>query len=509
MSGGSQTIKRDEKGSHALDLKGEDEMCRLRRLVWIAFLLLSPVAAMAQDGSALSNLFRRDPGRGAVTVTIDTPSTAILRPVQVTNGTRVTITGRKSPVDTCTVATKREELPPAPNPIGQFIKILTGIPVPAAAGTRITEDCPAAVAGPDDAARRINSALDSLQRNVDGSGAEVRLIQGDYKRMGDRVSKFVACKRPDGSDICSNAAIFITERENLQTAVATLLASRLPVIESIELQLAAVKKLIEERLKVPSSSPTREEQAWLDNVNARLDCLAKNIAFLRQIIESLKISRAELERFADLIAAHIAMFADDSTGLLTTYTKVLPQDNNAKIAGTVTCTNFFTKQVSVEAIPFTVIYQGIPRASVTVGVLFSTLDKRQIGTQPVRTGTADNGTPSFRNTFAETDRSSNQLVPFSFFNVYLSGTRRMNLNLTGGIGVNPNNGKNEAEFFVGGALGFKNVYIQFGGHIGRWQELGGGFNLGETVPADFPGVPIERRYTMRPAIGLSYRLPLP
>jgi hypothetical protein len=463
---------------------------------------------LAQDGSALSNLFRRNPGGGTVKVTVDTPTTAILRPVEVMNGTRVSVTGRKSPVDTCAVATKREELPPAPNPLGQFIKILAGIPIPAAVGPSLAADCGEKVPGPDESAKRISSAIDNLQRSVnasyrDADGNGVQKIQRDYKELGNRVSKFVACQKPDGSDICSNTATFIAERENLQNAVTTLLARRLPVIESVELQLASVKKLLEERLK----TPTAGEQAWLDDVNARLDCLGRHIAFLRQTIESLKASRAELERFADLVATHTALFNDPVS--LTTYSKVLPEDNNAKVSGTVTCTNFFTKQVSVEAIPFTVTYQNIPRASVTAGVLFTTLDKRQVGTQAVRTGTDANGTPTFRNTFAETDRSGNQLVPFSFFNVYLSGTRKMNLNLTGGIGVNPNNGKSQAEFFVGGALGFKNVYVQFGGHIGRWQELGGGFGFGETVPADFPGAPIDRRYTMRSAIGLSYRLPLP
>lgn len=490
-------------------------MNRLIRCFWIVALLLSPIAAMAQDGSALSNLFRRNPGGKARTVTVDTPSTAIPTPVEVMNGTRVTVTGKKSPVETCVVATKREELKPEPNPLGQFIKILAGIPFPASAAFPVvcTDDLKA---GPDDGARRINSALDSLKSNVEASGSKVQGTQTVYKNLGRRVSKFVACRKLDDTDptnICADVNTFKSERDDVKEKVGEGLAERLPVIESVELQLASVKKLLEERLKTPSPSPTQAEIDWLASVNLRLDCIGRHIVFLRQTIDSLKVSRAELEKFADLVASHEEQFGDSDPERqkkkLTTYEKVLPEDNNAKVSGTVTCTNFFTKQVSVEAIPFTVTYQDIPRASVTMGVLFTTLNKRQIGTQAVRTGTAADGTPTFRNTFAETDRSGSQVVPFSFFNVYLSGTRQMNLNLTGGIGVNPNNGKNQAEFFVGTALGFKNVYVQFGGHIGRWQELGGGFGFGETVPANFPGVPIERRYTMRPAVALSYRLPLP
>jgi hypothetical protein len=479
-------------------------MDRLKRYFLIVSLLLCPIAAMAQDGSALSNLFRRNPGGGTATVRIDTPNTAIPRPTEVPNATRVTVTGTKSPVDKCTVATTREELPPEPNPLGQLVKILTGIP--GAASVDRTA-CASAVDGPNDSARRINSALDSLQRNVNASGQELGTIQDDYKETGNKVSRFVACRGANNSDICSDPAVFVAERDTIRADLARVLASRLPVIESIELQLASVKKLLAEYLKTSNPNPTQAEQAWLDNVNLRLDCLGKHIAFLRQTIESLKTSRSELERFADLLETHTAVF--NTNARLTTYSRVLPEDNNAKVSGTVTCTNFFTKQVSVDPIPFTVTYHDIPFASVTMGVLFTTLNKREIGTSPVRTGTAADGTPTFRNTFAETDRAANQIVPFSFFNVYLSGTRRLNLNFTGGVGINPNNGSNQAEFFVGGALGFKNLYVQFGGHIGRWQELGGGFVLGETVPADFPGVPIERRYTMRPSIGISYRLPLP
>ena len=189
---------------------------------------------------------------------------------------------------------------------------------------------------------------------------------------------------------------------------------------------------------------------------------------------------------------------------------MLLADANARVTGSVTCTNSFTKQVSGEAVPFTITYQDIPRFSVSGGILFSLLNKRQIQVQPVRTGTAADGTPTFRLEFRETDTAGNQVVPFSFFNYYLTGTRNLNLNASAGVGLNPNNGSNQVEYFFGGALGLKNVFLQFGAHVGRWQELDGGFNLGEPVPDKFPsGVPIKRRYSVRPGFGLSYKLPLP
>lgn len=68
----------------------------------------------------------------------------------------------------------------------------------------------------------------------------------------------------------------------------------------------------------------------------------------------------------------------------------------------------------------------------------------------------------------------------------------------------------QVEFVFGGALGVRNFFFQFGGHAGRWQDLGRGFIIGDLVPAGTaPAAPIERRYTIRPSAGVSYRLPLP
>jgi hypothetical protein len=133
---------------------------------------------------------------------------------------------------------------------------------------------------------------------------------------------------------------------------------------------------------------------------------------------------------------------------------------------------------------------------------------KQIGINPVSTGTAADGTSTFRLTFTETDRADGQLVPFTFYNYRFWGGRKFNLNGSGGVGVNPNNGSAQVEFFFGGSLGFNNVFLQLGGHVGRWQELGGGLVIGDAVPAVIP-VPIERRYTVRPSVGVSYKLPLP
>ncbi len=80
-------------------------------------------------------------------------------------------------------------------------------------------------------------------------------------------------------------------------------------------------------------------------------------------------------------------------------------------------------------------------------------------------------------------------------------------NLGAGIGVNPNTGTNQAEFFAGYAVGFNRVYIHLGTHFGRTETLGGGFKIDTPVPSGFSGsAPINWGYHVAFSIGLSVRL---
>lgn len=454
-----------------------------------------------QNSGGISSLLHRSRG-GQKTVTIDMPAMSVPKPVEVKNETEVTVKGAKKPVDTCVVQTKREELKPEPNPLASLLKVIIGFgaftlaDVPGV-GSLCQPDPPAGQVPGDPEAQQVESEIRSTRQSLFDNLQQVDQFQTKYEGMAKMIKKFASCKAMDDSDICT-AAAFQPAKDALSLAVPVLLAEKLPAIESTELQLATLKKVLADRYKKPGGVL---EEPWIRTVNSRLDCFSKNLESVKRDREFLAAARVDLEKFQDLIDAHQTKFD---------YAHKLLADANAKVTGTVTCTNYFTKQVSGEAVPFTVTYQNLPRATVSAGILFSLLDKRQIGIQPVRTGTAADGTPTFRLQFSESDRGSSQVVPFSFFNYYLTGTRKLNLNLSGGVGLNPNNGSNQVEYFIGGALGFKNVYLQFGGHVGRWQELGNGFIIGDAVPDKFPAVaPIERRYSVRPAFGLSYKLPLP
>ena len=462
---------------------------------------------MMQGGGGESTPKRED-------LVIDTAQ--VPEPLKVENGTVVTVKLTKSFEDVCTVATKREELAPEPNPLAALLKIVIGLgPIPL--GKVTPPSCPTNPGGgvvvpADPEAQRIEAELNALNLRVVAGAADVNIATMNYSNLGDKISAFTNCTevRVDGSGnpilaaggnyildpICGSAATFDAAKAKIKGQVETVLVDPLPVVDSIELEMATLKKALTDGYKKTGAAG---EAAWITDVSNRLDCNAKTVNQIKKELASLQSSRELFESFLKLLGLHKT---DKS------FEKELIADANAKVTGTVTCTNYFTKQPSFDPIPFTIMYQGFSRHALSAGVLFTTLNKRQLGLSPVRTGTAADGTSTSQLTFTETDKADAQIVPFSFYTYRFWGDRKFSLNGSGGVGINPNNGATQVEYFFGGAVGFHNVFLQFGGHVGRWQELGGGFNIGDVVPAAIP-VPIERRYTIRPAVGVSYKLPLP
>lgn len=459
------------------------------------------------------------------------PTPKIPKPLEVRNEAVVTVSGTKSLINTCAVATKREELKPEPNPLAQFLKVIFSLGTIGVGKAESTE-CKSVPAPDNPEANQIEAELEALNRilnrsmhipkddSKDASNDSVEYKRQQYEEMADRIGWFTRCQGAEViggqlvrdkntgkllfQPICGDQSLFESTKGRLIADVERLLQlaspsteRELPVIASAELQLKTIEKLLTAGYK---RKGVAGEEAWIDNVNTRLDCAARRLEILRKSRSFILSAHAELETVLGLLDAHKTSF---------TYQKALIADSNSKVTGTVTCSNFFTKQVAFDPIPFTVTYQNPPRGAVSAGVLYTTLDKRQIGIQPVRVGTAADGTAITRLHFAETDRADGQIVPFTFYNHRLWGRRKFSLNGSGGIGVNPNNGSVQVEYFIGGSIGYKNFFLQLGGHVGRWQELGGGFTIGDTVAASPPSVPIERRYSMRPAIGISYKIPLP
>ena len=90
--------------------------------------------------------------------------------------------------------------------------------------------------------------------------------------------------------------------------------------------------------------------------------------------------------------------------------------------------------------------------------------------------------------------------------------------VSAGIGINPNTGTNQPEFFLGLALGMNRLIIHPGIHFGRTEALGGGYSLnvpfmsttsatGTVVPPTVPStVPLSWSYHVAFSIGFSVRV---
>jgi hypothetical protein len=120
--------------------------------------------------------------------------------------------------------------------------------------------------------------------------------------------------------------------------------------------------------------------------------------------------------------------------------------------------------------------------------------------------------------FAVTDRAQVQLVPMAFVNYrifpytsshYGKGKESELVwatHLSAGVGVNPNTGTNQPEFFFGLGIGLNRFVLHPGIHVGRTQNLGGGYLLGTTVPGTLMSAPISWSYHMAFSIGFSVRV---
>jgi hypothetical protein len=194
----------------------------------------------------------------------------------------------------------------------------------------------------------------------------------------------------------------------------------------------------------------------------------------------------------------------------------LGTDRKTTITGYISCVSDIDgKTATTDQIDYSVLYQEVPVLSTSLGLLTTFQELRVIGT----TTQSANSAAGFNTTFAITNSARAQVFPMAFFNYrfprytnthwYKRPEDELNItyHLSGGIGVNPNTGSNETEFFVGMAFGFNKLMIQPGVHFGRTQSLGGSFVLTNPVPPGYAGpVPINWSYHPAFSIGFSVRV---
>jgi hypothetical protein len=190
----------------------------------------------------------------------------------------------------------------------------------------------------------------------------------------------------------------------------------------------------------------------------------------------------------------------------------LATDRKNTITANVSCVSDTDgKTPTTDAINFSVLYQNVPNWSASAGLLTSFLARNTIGVVSVA---------NVGNTFQVIDHARAQLVPMAFVNyrfatlgrTYYGGAKPgekedeliWTMHGSAGLGVNPNSGANQPEFFLGLGIGFNRFMIHPGVHFGRTQSLGGGYTIGSAAPGST--TPINWSYHPAFSIGFSVRL---
>lgn len=206
----------------------------------------------------------------------------------------------------------------------------------------------------------------------------------------------------------------------------------------------------------------------------------------------------------------------------------LGRDYGTTNTGTISCTStIMTAMATTNTINYTILYQNVPALTVSTGILTSFLREYEYGvvskldanSEDLTATPPDPGT--FTNYFEQTENARVQVFPMAFVNYRVfkpwlkswwaepNSELAITTNLSGGIGVNPNTGTNQVEYFGGGAIGFSRAMVHFGEHWGRQESLGGGYTVGNPVPTGWSSsntVPIDWTYKHHFTLGFSVRI---
>jgi hypothetical protein len=428
------------------------------------------------------------------------------RPLRVARGERVVVRIRKPVFHTCTVASKAEALPALPDPIAQILGILSALPG-ALTAFRL-EAAPVTSAPARD--------LESLARQLDGLLHDVTDLNAD---LDDQIAQlcsrtvglpeWIACDR---TVTCSDP---IAARARLDQLAAAIQRTPSQAIGSTAIATARTTELL--KTLTTKVVPASEDGAWMEWAFSRIRVIQELIDTAVERRQIVIKGREALLTVRDRILAFAPSVTMDEP--------LSPQDN-AKTVVSVACSDVVMQQpaiyaqapdgsVTSERIPpvtAAIVYQDAPRATVSAGVLYSSVDGREIGVTAHSTGADAMGVVTYQRRVVESDRSSWQLLPFSFFNIMVPGLRTSQLSFAGslGVGLNPNNGSTVVEYFAGGSIGLgRAVSVEVGAHFGTRQEPAEQFVVGDVVPDRLVTVPTTRVRATALGVALSYAIPLP
>lgn len=292
-------------------------------------------------------------------------------------------------------------------------------------------------------------------------------------------------------DLCTQAKALVTDLPAIDpTAVRKAieaLQSKITELETRTNALAADCKDFTLGQLTPLTNPRKED---LKNYNKRLDELGKAKETFEQMVNIIKIAFASENPFVEV---------------------KYPQTSGGPTGVSISAfrKNLRNPDAKEQELCKLNLQVGESPLSISAGFGFSTIKDRKVIRQPFAKADGTIGAK-----FGEENNSTFRPSAVVMLNASL---RRFNMfaakdgsfAVSTGLVLSNRNGTTEAEFIIGPSIGLltNRVFLTFGYHAARVEQLGGGFKLGDDIPASITDpLPIERNWKGGFMFGLTYKL---
>jgi len=349
---------------------------------------------------------------------------------------------------------------------------------------------------PNNAAKAIAAQYDQVREQESRALTNLQNVTTKYKQLQDDVKAFwSASGEPAPGDVSALTA-------RLQSIVDDgFKGDPEPSIASMKVALSALNDSVALFRKTYASEVA--VQPWLNQFSQGLDDVnAVGSTYLDYLSDLLR-ARAGLKQALDELQSAKPPYTSQDIHLRAF--------SNKQVSLTLSCKDDISSAPSADNVIFTAYYVKLPVFDLSAGVIFSLLGRHQIGTAS-QTAAQSAAAQDPNGTFAVTDSSSFQVIPMGLIELHTRGGKCGHFICTVGgvIGAGPNNatGSTVAEFFEGGSIAVQRVSFLFGFHDGRIEALGGGYQVGNALPSAGYTPLITRYWTVHPAFGITYRIPL-
>jgi hypothetical protein len=428
-------------------------------------------------------------------IIIDRTAPVSGKSVTVENETQVALVLiKKSPFESCKNEVKREDLPDV-SPLPTLLSLIKDV-----AGPLVLPFGGPAPTTPEDL---IAQELDSIANFAQNQADTARALQKGYEAENENLKKFYRTKyfrKEYAGGSIRDETQFEEDRLARQTAVNALTNQPLPNTAAGEITYKSVARKYAAYVRSSGATPAMISllEDKINRARIALDTLAKAVS-------TLDAAHTKMLSTLDYLK-----FLKDPDWEISSQ---IHPDRNAKVTGSFSCSSDLSGKPTLDPpIVYTISFQDTPRLSLSAGVLLSTVPRNSVGLESVVDDRTANNTVTAHAEIRD-HPAKPQVVPFSFINVRLGrpwpwAGRNMTFNFAPGVGVNPNNGGNAAEFFLGLSLGFGNVFVAAGSHVGHELRPANNYHLLDRPPADLKVVPTETPWKPGFGFAVSYRIPL-